>query len=73
MSEQDYLLAAIERTEHRAKAADAALSRYISGAYVPGNASHERELRNLRAAAREAHDHTEHLKRRLGWRAEATK
>ena len=73
MTERDYLLASIERTELRAKHAEAALSRYIAGGYVAGNVSLKRQLRKLREEAREARDHAEHLRRRLGWRQEATK
>ena len=48
MTERDYLLASIERTELRAKHAEAALSRYIAGGYVAGNVSLERQIRKLR-------------------------
>jgi hypothetical protein len=68
MSESDYLLAAIERCGARAKIAQGNLDRFT---LMPSDASSERTYRKLKEDWREATEHAEHLRRRLGrfqWR-----
>jgi hypothetical protein len=62
MSERDYLLAAIERCETRARIARGNLDRFT---LVPGNPSSERTYRKLKEDWREATEHAEHLRQRL--------
>jgi hypothetical protein len=62
MSERDYLLAAIERCDTRARIARGNLDRFT---LVPGNPSSERTYRKLKVDWREATEHAEHLRQRL--------
>ena len=71
MSESDHLLAAIECCGARAKIAQGNLDRFT---LMPRDASSERTYRKLKEDWREATEHAEHLRRRLGrfqWREAA--
>jgi hypothetical protein len=71
MSERDYFLAAIERCDARAKIAQGNLGRFT---LIPSDASSERTYRKLKKDWREATEHAEHLRQRLGrfqWREAA--
>jgi hypothetical protein len=63
MSESDHLLAAIECCGARAKIAQGKLDQFTP---MPSDASSERTYRKLKEDWREATEHAEHLRRRLG-------